>query len=381
MCSIGFWVEVARRVQITRVEAFPIRAPRAHRFEAARATLTHSDFAIVTIETDEGITGYGEISSALFYYRLGPSHAYDVNAYLGPALMGLDPLTVPALVDRMDQVLSGGRQAKSGIEMALWDIAGKTADLPVYRLLGGKARDAVPLNWTIGFRQPEESAEEAAWYVKHHGVRSVRLKIGRPGTIDAEACAAVRARLGPEFTIRADANEYYRYPKDAIRAIRRLEEFDLQWVEQPLAADDLAGHAEVRTAVSMRIGLDESIQSVRDAIEAVRLRAGDVFNVYISESGGLLRAQQIVAIAEAARIPCLIGTMGELQIASAAGAHLGVACANLPFTCDLVGPLRYDDSVIQEPLRIEDGLLYPPEAPGLGVTPNWDVINRWRVTG
>src|SRR4051795_6492224 len=100
MCSIGFWVEAAWGMQITRVEAFPIRAPRAHRFEAARATLTHSDFAIVSIETDEGITGYGEISSALFYYRLGPSHAYDVNAYLGPALIGFDPLTVPALVDR-----------------------------------------------------------------------------------------------------------------------------------------------------------------------------------------------------------------------------------------------------------------------------------------
>ena len=83
-----------------------------------------------------------------------------------------------------------------------------------------------------------------------------------------------------------------------------------------------------------------------------------MFNVYVSESGGLLRAQQIIAIAEAAGIPCLIGTMGELQIASAAAAHLGVSCANLPFTCDLVGPLRYDESIIREPLRIEDGLLY-----------------------
>ena len=104
-----------------------------------------------------------------------------------------------------------------------------------------------------------------------------------------------------------------------------------------------------------------------------------MFNVYVSESGGLLRAQQIIAIAEAAGIPCLIGTMGELQIASAAAAHLGVSCANLPFTCDLVGPLRYDESIIREPLRIEDGLLYPPEAPGLGITPDWDVINRWKV--
>ena len=71
--------------------------------------------------------------------------------------------------------------------------------------------------------------------------------------------------------------------------------------------------------------------------------------------------------------------MGELQIAVAAGADLGVSCANLPFTCDLVGPLRYDESIIREPLRIEDGLLYPPESPGLGITPDWDVINRWRV--
>src|SRR6476661_9641310 len=104
---------------ITRVESFPIHAPRAQTFRAAQATLTHSDFALVVVETDEGISGYGEVSSALFYYRLGPSHAYDINAYLGPALIGQDPLMIPALVERMDQVLRGGRQAKSGVEMAL----------------------------------------------------------------------------------------------------------------------------------------------------------------------------------------------------------------------------------------------------------------------
>jgi len=366
-------------MKITRVEAFPIHAPRAQRFAGARAVLTHSDFALVSIETDEAITGYGEISSALYYYRLGPSHAYDVKAYLGPALLGSDPLMIPSLVERMDRALSGGRQAKSGIEMALWDIAGKAAGLPVYRLLGGKARPAVPLNWTVGLSEPGESADEAARYVEQHGMRSIRLKIGRQGDIDARSCQAVRQRLGPAFTIRVDANEYYRSSKEAIQAIRRIEEWDLQLVEQPLAAHDLAGHAEVRAAVSTRIGLDESIQSPRDAISAIQARAGDVFNVYVSESGGLLRAQQIIAIAEASGIPCLIGTMGELQIASAAAAHLGVACANLPFTCDLVGPLRYDESIIREPLRIEDGFLYAPETPGLGVTPDWEVINRWRV--
>jgi muconate cycloisomerase len=369
-----------RIMKITRVEAFAIRAPRAQRFAAAQAVLTHSDFALVVVDTDAGVTGYGEVSSALSYYRLGPSHAYDINAYLGPALIGEDPLGIPALVERMDQVLRGARQAKSGIDMALWDIAGKAASLPVYRLLGGKARHAVPLNWTVGFMQPEEAAAEAAFYAERHGMRSIRLKVGRPGDIDARAVGAVRQRLGPDVPIRVDANEYCRSPKEAIAAINALEPYGLQAVEQPLAADDLAGHAEVRLAVSVPIMLDESIQSPRDALAAIRADAADAFNVYVSESGGLLRAQQIIAIAEAARVQCLIGTMGELQIASAAAAHLGVACANIPFTCDLVGPLRYNESITNEPLRLENGLLYPPEAPGLGVTPNWDVINRWRVT-
>ncbi len=366
-------------MQITRIHSFPIHAPRARTFVAAQATLTHSDFALVVVETDENITGYGEVSSALFYYRLGVSHAHDINAYLAPALIGADPLTIPALVEKMERVLQNARQAISGVEMALWDIAGKAAGLPVYRLLGGKARQAVPLNWTMGFMSPDETADEAAHYVERHGVRSVRLKIGRAGDIDARACAAVRARLGPDFPIRVDANEIYRSPKEAINALRRLEPYDIYLAEQPLAAHDLVGHSEVRHAVNIGIILDESIQSPRDALNAIQARAADAFNVYVSESGGLLRAQQIIAIAEAANIPCLIGTMGELQIASAAGAHLGVACANIAYSCDLVGPLRYDESIINEPLRLEHGLFYPPDAPGLGVTPNWDVIDKWRV--
>src|SRR5262249_38332775 len=153
-------------------------------------------------------------------------------------------------------------------------------------------------NWTVGFCEPEEAASEAASYVERHGMRSIRLKIGRAGDIDRRACAAVRRRLGRGAIIRVDANEFYGSAKEAIQAIRRIEEFDLQPVEQPLAAHDLAGHAEVRAAVGIRIGLDESIQSPRDAIAAIQARAGDVFNVYVSESGGLLRAQQIIAIAE-----------------------------------------------------------------------------------
>ena len=141
-------------MKIVRIESFPIRVPRAQRFQAAQGVLTHSDFAVVVVETDAGMTGYGEISSALFYYRLGPAHARDVNDYLAPALVGEDPLRIPALVERMDRALRGARQAKSGVEMALWDIAGKAAALPVYRLLRGKARGFPPAGEGRAGRRP-----------------------------------------------------------------------------------------------------------------------------------------------------------------------------------------------------------------------------------
>src|SRR5207247_10228893 len=121
--------------------------------------------------------------------------------------------------------------------------------------------------------------------------------------------------LGTASPPRVNSNDYYRSPHDAITASRRLEPFDLQLVEQPLSQHDLAGHAEVRQAIYAPLMLDESIQSPRDALAAIQLRAADAFNVYVSESGGMQRAQQIIAIAEAAGLPCLIGTMGELQLA------------------------------------------------------------------
>ena len=129
-------------------------------------------------------------------------------------------------------------------------------------------------------------ADEAALYLEKHRVRSIRLKIGRPGDTDMRACEAVRKRIGPGVTMRLDANDYYRSAKEAITVIRRLECFDLELVEQPLAGHDFAGHAEVRSAVGVPIGLDESIQSPRDALAAIHARAGDVFNGYVSESGG-----------------------------------------------------------------------------------------------
>lgn len=124
---------------------------------------------------------------------------------------------------------------------------------------------------------------------------------------------------------------------------------------------------------------DESLQTLGDAYRIARAEAADVFNVYVSEAGGIIPASHIFALAKALDIPCIIGSQAELGIGTAAAAHLGVAVADLPYPCETFGPLRYERDIVESTPRIEDGMLYPFDAPGLGVALDWDTVNAWRI--
>jgi muconate cycloisomerase len=124
---------------------------------------------------------------------------------------------------------------------------------------------------------------------------------------------------------------------------------------------------------------DESLQTLRDAYEVARNQAADIFNVYVCEAGGITAAAQIFALANALDIPCIIGSQAEMGIGTAAAAHLGVAVAHLPYACETFGPLRYERDIVSPGPRIERGVLYPPEGPGLGVTLDWEAVERWAV--
>ena len=153
-----------------------------------------------------------------------------------------------------------------------------------------------------------------------------------------------------------------------MRSIEAIADFDLELVEQPLAADDLEGLRFVRERVSLPIMADESVWTPADALNCVRHQAVDVFNVYVSEAGGLGAAARIFAIAEAARLPCIIGSMPELGIGTAAQAHLAFAMPNLGYASDVNGCVYHSGDVIREKLPIADGYILPPAGPGLGVT-------------
>jgi muconate cycloisomerase len=261
--------------------------------------------------------------------------------------------------------------------MALWDIIGKALRAPIYQLLGGKVRDSIPLSYSIPFGKPEEMAKFAAERVSE-GFRTVKVKVGQSVEHDLEAVSAVREAIGKNRRLRVDANMAWKTAKEAIAMIRQLERYELELVEQPVPSHALDALAEVRRNVDVPIMADESVWNTRDAMEVIRRSAADIMNVYVTEAGGIQPASQIFSLGELAGIPCMIGSMPEFGIGTAAQMHLGVAMRNLGPDSDTCGSLYHEDDLLTVPLRFENGRAFPPEGPGLGVEVNMDTVEEWR---
>jgi muconate cycloisomerase len=367
-------------MRITEVRCIPVACPRKRAFGGVTTTALGpaavSEYTIVLVDTDAGITGLGEVDSV--FRRRGALLRHDVTAALAPAVTGEDPFRIAWLIQKMDRALDGSEEAKAGIEMALWDILGKALDTPVYNMLGGKVRDRIPLSYSIPFGPPEAMAELAqervAW-----GHRTIKVKVGSddPGR-DIAAVKLVRQAIGDDVKLRVDGNMGWSTAKQAIQVIRAMEENALELVEQPLPAYDLRGMAEVRQSIGVPLMADESIRSPRWAMDVIRAGAADIANVYVTEAGGLLNASRIFGMCEAAGMPCMIGSMPEFGIGTAAQIHLGVAMTNLGPDSDTCGVLYHQEDLLRTPLRVENGYAYPPEGPGLGIEIDPDILEKWR---
>ncbi len=369
-------------MKVTQVRTVPVWCSRRRAFGGVTRTALGpaavSDYTIVFVDTDAGITGIGEVSSV--FKRRGELLRHDIDMALAPAVVGEDPTRIAYLVQKMDLALDGSEEAKAGIEMALWDILGKALDAPVYRLLGGKVRDRIPLSYSVPFGEPEQMASFAVERVRA-GHRTIKVKVGNEPSTDIAAVRLVREAIGPDVKLRVDGNMGWSTAKQAIGVIRAMEPYDLELVEQPLPAHDLEGMAEVRRAIGVPLMADESVRNPRSAMAVIRHGAADIANVYVTEAGGLLNASRIFAMCEAAGMPCMIGSMPEFGIGTAAQIHLGVAMTNLGPDSDTCGVLYHAEDLLTRPLKIENGFAYPPEGPGLGVEIDMDVLERWRRNG
>lgn len=329
-----------------------------------------SRYLLVEVGTEEGVWGVGEATvSAVWSGETAVGARALIEEYLGPALVGREATDIPGALAAMDRAVWGNPFAKAALEMALWDAWGKAEGRPVFELMGGACRElALPIRFSLAAGTPEGTAERAARRVSD-GIGTIKVKVGTDAAADVARVRAVREAIGPGVRLTVDANGGWD-AVTAIRAVREMGPLDLALVEQPTPREDLEAMARVRRAVDVPVMADESVFTLAEAREALRREAVDVISVYPGKNGGIWRSREIAELAAEAGVACAIGSNLELDVGTAAMCHLSVATPNVAaerWPGDLLGPLYYEESVVEEPVRYDGGMVHCPMGAGLGV--------------
>lgn len=370
-------------MKIAGFETIPVRVPiHAHLAIRGKGGMhSVSPFLLVKVQTDEGLTGLGEVSCTPRWSGEDQfTAAHFIDSIFAPILIGEDARDVEGLTFRIGRALAGNAFTKAAIEMALWDILGKATGVPVYRLLGGPVRQSLPTKWSISGVEPDRAARIAEWAFEQ-GFRTMKVKVGIDPEQDVARVRAVREAVGADVRLGVDANGAWR-PAVAVGMIRRLCEYGIYFAEQPVPPGDPEWLATVRRQVEVPVIADESVYTLQDAASLARAGAADVLSVYVGKSGGIGPARKIATVAEASGLGCTIGSNLEMGVGSAAMLHLAIATLSITadeYPCDIIGPLFYTDDLLQEPLAIQGGFARVSELPGLGVELDEDKVNRYRV--
>lgn len=384
-------------MKITGCEVFLIAVPsrREHTW-ASKMETPIGHHAVVRLDTDEGISGWGEAPAIATWGGAHGRHygetpetvKHIVEAYLLPALRGIDPAELAVVHGRMDKVVKGHPYAKAAIDIACHDLAGKAQGVPVSKLLGGRVRDGIEVTHSLGIMEVERCVAEAEQAVAE-GALTIKCKTGLDPGRDVELVRRLRETLGDDVKLRVDGNEAYRTVTEAVEVTRRQEEYGLLLCEQPVAG--AYGLAQVAERIESPVMADESAWTVHDILELHALHAAECFSCYVTKPGGLHRACQQAELAAALGIYCDIGGSIELGIGNAANLHLGAALPNaiLPSVCPVTKPsdadgpdiagIYYLDDIVTEPFRFEDGKVMVPDGPGLGIEVDVEQLARYAV--
>ncbi|MEX0679159.1 MAG: enolase C-terminal domain-like protein [Pirellulales bacterium] len=370
-------------MKITRIETYPVQIPikSERRMISSLGEHTVSRYLLVRLFTDQGIEGAGEATTSA---RWSGETVWGAQALvervLAPRLIGCDPADIDAIDRLLDTLAAHNWFAKSAVEMACWDILGKAAGKPVYELLGGAVRPlAVRSRYSMGAYEPEHAANRAQELVAE-GFTTIKVKVGREPASDVARVRAVRAAIGPEIELTIDANCGWD-ADTAIRCVGELADCNLALNEQPTPDGDYAALARVRRETDVPVMADDMCFNLVHARELVRNDCCDVISVYPGKQGGIRKAKQIVDFAAAHGVACSIGSNLELDVATAAMAHLVVACPNMQiekYPGDMLGADYHEIRVAKNPVHIDGPITTITDRPGLGVEVDWQLVRRCR---
>ncbi|MBA3381947.1 MAG: mandelate racemase/muconate lactonizing enzyme family protein [Actinobacteria bacterium] len=364
-------------MKVTKVDvhvvSVPFTKPETWRF----GRLWGLTNAIVEVHTDEGITGIGEVPGSPLI-----SLVRDALEATAPWIVGHDPLRVTEFLTRCQD--RGwhhypylGNEAQAGIEMALWDIAGKAHGCPVHQFFGGLQTEEVPFYWFINVndRDPETARAEAAEGVER-GFDTVYIKIGFDIDNDLAIARAIKDEVGDEVAFRVDANEGWTVFQ-ARDALRRFEDVGVEFVEQPIDMHNIGGLADLRSKTRVRIAANQSAWLPAQVPDVIAQRAADVVVTDPHQLGGLVPFRNAITMCETAGLPVIKHAFGDTAITTVAAAHVlaampGPQLAHQQFVTFLVHDL------LTERVEFVDGKLATPTGPGLGIELDREALELYK---
>ena len=350
-------------MNIQRIEIFKADIPQKRPFRIALGVTTVASTIFVRIHTDAGVYGMGE--GNLFTAIVSETQATALAAArdLAALLIGANPLDIESCVRAMKRFMPHTPTTRSAFDMALYDLLGKAAGLPLHTVLGGPRRPIFTDN-TVGIDTPDAMVQHAL-EIQARGFPAVKVKVGTTADEDIERIRRIRDAVGPDLPIRIDANQGWN-AVTAVRALRGMESYGVQYCEQPVPVWDLESMAAVHSATTIPIMADESVFDEHDALKLVSMHACDYLNIKLAKSSGIHVGLKINAVAEAAGIQCMVGCMTESRLGLTAAAHFVSSRPNIVFA-DLDGAdMLRDDPIVGGMIYGDGGRIDLPTGPGVG---------------
>jgi L-alanine-DL-glutamate epimerase-like enolase superfamily enzyme len=361
----------------TREYAFPLDPPFLAAWDPVPRT--QQEATLVIVHTDEGLSGYAS------------GDGLRDRELLERLLVGIDPLRTELVREICETVDFHGARPWIA-EVAVWDLVGRALDTPCWQLLGGRS-DRLSAYASSGESVDAEERVRRCLALQRAGVRAAKIRFSAGGWREGvELVAAVREVVGPEFELLVDANQGWRMPGDlaprwdvatALQCARALEPLGIYWLEEPLRTDDVSGYAALRAGTTLRLAAGEMVRSAHEARDLVVRGGVDVIQTDVVLASGMGGCRRIAALAD------LYGRVWSPHTWSnglglVANLHLALAVSTCPYVEVPYDPPAWTparrDWLLPEPLELAaDGTIAPPPGPGLGVTPDLDALERYRV--
>ena len=350
-------------MKITRAEVWPVEMRLDEPYTIAYEAVANVTNVFIRVETDKGTVGYGcSAPDKVITGETPESVIKTIGDVYEPVLKGADPLRIARLVEKMKSAFKKEPAAVALVDMALHDILGKTAGLPLWKLLGGFRR-SFKTSVTIGILPVDDTVARAKdWIGK--GFVVLKIKGGRNVDEDIERVLKVREAVGEKVELRFDANQGYSVDEAEI-FVEESRSAKLELIEQPTDKSRPDRLGSVTRRVPLPVMADESLVSLGDAFRLAKHGFVDMVNIKLMKVGGIHEALLINGVARAAGLEAMVGCMDEAALSIAAGLHFALARPNVAY-CDLDGHIGLDGDPTAGAVTIKNGVLYPTDKAGLG---------------